>query len=68
MCRGVYLTLEQGGSKMFEIKFIQGIHGKNKLKLSYFSKKDGMVITRVCAPMDYGPSGEAHDGSDRYHL
>jgi hypothetical protein len=27
-----------------------------------------MVLSRVCAPMDYGPSRRGKDPSDRFHL
>jgi hypothetical protein len=49
--------------------FIAAIHAKTKIKLSFFSKKDGQIITRMCAPMDFGPSRRnIKDKSDRYHL
>lgn len=49
-------------------KFIQAIHDKNKVRLTFFSKDDGRSLTRLCAPMDLGPSRRATDKSDRYHL
>lgn len=49
-------------------KFIQAIHDKNKVQLTFFSKDDGHSLTRLCAPMDFGPSRRATDKSDRYHL
>lgn len=48
--------------------FINAIHSKNKVKLTFYSKEDNTVLERTCAPMDYGPSRKAHDKSDRYHL
>lgn len=48
--------------------FIKSIHGKIKMKLTFSSKEDGRVITRLCAPMDYGPSRRAADKTPRYHL
>lgn len=48
-------------------QFIQAIHSKNKVKMTFYSKEDGQELTRVVAPMDYGPSNTAHDWSDRYH-
>lgn len=49
-------------------KFINAIHSKNKILLHFFSKEDGAVISRKCAPMDFGPSRRAHDKSDRFHF
>ncbi len=49
-------------------KFIKAIHSKNKILLHFFSKDDGTVISRKCAPMDLGPSRRAHDKSDRFHF
>ncbi len=48
-------------------KFIGAIHSKNKIQLTFHSKKDGCTLTRTCAPMDYGSSSRAHDKSDRFH-
>ena len=49
-------------------KFIQAIHDKQKIKATFFSKKDQQETTRLCAPMDYGPSRRAKDKQDRYHV
>lgn len=51
-----------------EDQFIQAIHDKKKVQLTFFSKEDGRNLTRLCAPMDHGPSRRATDKSDRYHL
>lgn len=48
--------------------FIQAIHDKKKIELHFFSKEDGRVIVRKCAPMDFGPSRRAKIPTDRYHL
>jgi len=48
--------------------FVAAIHSKNKVRVEFYSKDDSSVITRVCAPMDYGPSRKFKDGIDRYHL
>lgn len=48
--------------------FIKAIHSKKKVRLSFYSKKDDEVITRLCAPMDFGPSSRAKNKDDRYHL
>lgn len=49
-------------------KFIQAIHNKNKVRLTFYSKEDGRPLIRVCAPMDYGPSRRAKNKDNRYHL
>lgn len=48
--------------------FIEAIHTKRKLRVTFFSKEDGQNLVRTCAPMDYGPSRRARDKSDRYHF
>lgn len=48
-------------------EFISAIRTKNKIRLTFHSKEDGHALSRVCAPMDYGPSSRAHDKSDRFH-
>ncbi|ABI81780.1 hypothetical protein Pcar_3159 [Syntrophotalea carbinolica DSM 2380] len=53
---------------MYRNKFIQAIHDLRKVKLSFFSKEDGRVVERTCAPMDFGPSRRAKNKADRYHL
>ena len=49
-------------------EFIDAIHSLSKIQLIFFSKEDGKVITRLVAPMDFGPSRRARDKSDRYHF
>ena len=48
--------------------FVNAIHSKNKIRLTFYSKDDGAQIVRTCAPMDYGPSRRAANKSDRFHL
>jgi len=48
--------------------FIKAIHNKNKILLYFFSKEDGTVLTRTCAPMDFGPSRRAAEKNDRFHF
>lgn len=43
---------------MYKEQFIQAIHSKHKIRLSFFSKEDGRVLVRKCAPMDYGQAEE----------
>ena len=48
--------------------FINAIHSKNKIKVTFYSKEDGRNLVRLCAPMDFGPSRRAHNKSDRFHM
>lgn len=36
--------------------FLSALHSKTKLRVHFYSKEDGKVIIRTCAPIDYGPS------------
>ena len=47
--------------------FIQGIHDKKKIRLTFLSKEDEAILVRLCAPMDFGPSSRAKVKVDRYH-
>lgn len=49
-------------------KFIQAIHDKNKLKVVFFSKEDNSLLTRICAPMDYGIGTRIKDSIPRFYL
>jgi hypothetical protein len=51
-----------------EEDFISAIHNKNKIRITYFSKKDNGYVTRLCAPMDIGPHKRFPDKGDRYHV
>lgn len=48
--------------------FIKAIQTKNKIRLTFFSKEDGGILVRTCAPMDYGPSRRTKEKNDRYHV
>lgn len=48
--------------------FIAAIHNMQKIRLEFYSKEDGGVLVRTCAPFDFGPSRRAKDQSDRYHF
>jgi hypothetical protein len=54
--------------KIMKDEFIQAIHDRHKLELTFFSKEDGHELVRTCAPMDYGPSRRANNKDDRYHF
>jgi len=53
---------------MYKEEFIQAIHDKKKIKLTFFSKEDGTLLVRKCAPMDYGSSRRTKEQNDRFHL
>ncbi|MEH6472814.1 MAG: hypothetical protein V7752_16360 [Halopseudomonas sp.] len=53
---------------MSKESFIQSIHDKIKVSLTFYSKEDGRSLTRLCAPMDFGPSGRGSDTSDKFHF
>jgi hypothetical protein len=47
-------------------QFIEAIKEKNKVCLRFYSRADSGVIDLVCAPVDYRPGEDAHDGVNRY--
>lgn len=49
-------------------KFISAIKAKHKIRITFYAKEDKGEITRVCAPMDFGPSKKFKDGIDRFHV
>jgi len=53
---------------MYQTLFINAIKEKRKIRVTFFSKEDRTNITRICAPMDYGPSTRAKEKNDRYHM
>jgi len=53
---------------MFKERFIQAIHSKSKVKITFYSKEDGSNLVRTCAPMDYGPSRRTKKKNDRFHF
>jgi hypothetical protein len=49
--------------------FLQAIHSRRKVSVTFFSKEDNQAITRICAPLDYGPSRRWQGSEDsRFHL
>jgi len=48
--------------------FIRAIHEKRKIRVTFFSKEDAGTLTRVCAPMDFGPSRRAKVKNNRFHM
>jgi hypothetical protein len=49
-------------------RFIEAIKEKKKVWVRFYSAADNGVLERVCAPLDYGPGGEAPDALNRYWL
>lgn len=49
-------------------EFVTAIRSMRKVKVHFFSKEDSAVLSRLCAPMDYGPSRRAKSKDDRFHL
>ena len=48
--------------------FFDGINLKTLVVVTFDSKADRRVLTRACAPMDYGPPSRGKDRSNRYHF
>ena len=49
-------------------EFIDAIHQKKKIIVTFFSKKDEVIVVRTCAPMDFGPHKRFPDKGDRYQV
>jgi hypothetical protein len=49
-------------------EFIQALISRHKLDVVFYSKRDAVELSAVCAPLDYGPSRHAHDKTPRYHF
>jgi hypothetical protein len=49
-------------------QFTAAIQDRKKVCVRFYSTPDSGVLDRVCAPMDYGPGGDAKDGLNRYWL
>jgi hypothetical protein len=48
--------------------FISAIHNKQKVQVAFFSKKDEGIVTRMCAPFDFGPKAREKAQINRYHF
>ncbi|WP_299013045.1 hypothetical protein [uncultured Photobacterium sp.] len=53
---------------MYQDNFVNAIQHRKKVRLTYISKDNGVVTTKICAPIDFGPKRLAQNQSDRYHL
>jgi hypothetical protein len=49
-------------------QFVAALADHKKVIVRFYSKADNGVLEHICAPMSYGPSSEASDGLNRYHL
>ena len=49
---------------MYRDRFIQAIHDKKRVRVTFDSKEDRAQVTRKCAPMDFGPSRRAREKND----
>jgi len=47
--------------------FVDALHAKRRLVVE-FRDKTGRMVTRTCAPLDYGPLRGATEQTDRYQL
>lgn len=48
--------------------FIAALHERRKVEVTYDSLKDGSVVRRTAAPMDFGPKAKEKDPTERYHI
>lgn len=48
--------------------FKRALDERRMVRLHFYSKKEGGIAVRRCAPLDFGPSDKARDGHDRYHF
>ncbi len=51
---------------MLKDRFIQAMHDKHLVRITFYSEADKQTFIRVCAPLDYGP-GKV-DRSDHFHV
>jgi hypothetical protein len=48
--------------------FIEALHAQRKVEMTYDSQKDGTIVSRTAAPMDFGPRANEKVPTDRYHF
>ena len=48
--------------------FLDALAGKHKMSVRFFHRKEKKEMTRVCAPLDFGPLRGAHEPHDHYQL
>ncbi len=47
-------------------QFLEAIREMKKVSVRFYSKADSGVVDRVCAPLDYGPTGEVPNAVNQY--
>ena len=52
----------------FHVPFIQAIHDRKKVRITFVAIEDDFERVRLCAPLDFGPKRKAKDQRNRYHL
>jgi hypothetical protein len=48
--------------------FLEAIAARRRLSVRFFSRKEGRELTRICAPLDFGPLRGALPPVDHYQL
>ena len=48
--------------------FLDAIAAKRRLSVTFFNRKLGREMVRICAPLDFGPLRGASDTEPRYQL
>ena len=48
--------------------FLDALAAKKRLSVRFFSKKEGRELTRICAPLDFGPLRGAAEPVAHYQL
>jgi hypothetical protein len=48
--------------------FLDAIASRHRLSVTFFSRKEGKELVRVCAPLDFGPLRGAKEPADHYQL
>lgn len=54
--------------RLYHNQFLESIHNKTKVKLTFYCHSDEFDKIRLCAPLDFGPKRKAKDQRDRYHF
>lgn len=49
-------------------EFLDALARTTKVRVRFYSRPDGGVVDRICAPIDYGPGAGSDDGLHRYWL
>ncbi len=49
-------------------RFLHAIRAKKLVRVKFVKKANTMSVTRICAPLDYGPRRRSADQSDCYHF